>query len=74
MATNRSVPENRIVRLDLYKSLSSNSTNETMIREIGMEIAKKLFEFDKILIREVDDINQLWGCIEIIVPETPKRV
>lgn len=75
----RKVPESRIKLLTSYqvyefRAYVSNEEafiREHMIKEIGLEIARKLFKFNKVLITRDDNKMIYQSSIEVIVPPCP---
>lgn len=71
----RAVPEARIKSLMVYEMFNCPAEEKWlrrhMIEKAGMEIAAKLFEFNKVLIKECKNGCVLFLKIEVIVPEGP---
>lgn len=72
----RRVLEARIKTLRAYHTLyrnpgmSEKELREIMIRNAGLELASKLFEFNKVLIKKMDDDITYQLVIDVIVPES----
>lgn len=84
MTKMRQVPEDRIKRLEVFGIFPKEMLEvvpETFVandlcRQMGEEIARKLFEFHKVLITNKDDGNfnlVAKGVIEVIVPKGPPQ-
>lgn len=50
--------------------MSEKELREIMIRNAGLELASKLFEFNKVLIKKMDDDITYQLVIDVIVPES----
>lgn len=56
-----------------YEDLSPIEIQETIIYEMATEIARKLMEFNKVIVEYQPNLILYKGMIEIIVPPTPKE-
>lgn len=74
----REVPEDRIKMLSVgaFYELDAcpeaiTAMQDIMIRDMGLEIARKLFEHRKVLIHQNDKMCHCKAEIEVIVPKEP---
>lgn len=71
----RQIPEERIKMLRLYRhhhehwAIDEESVRKEMVRDMGIEIAQKLFEFNKVLIQQRETSLTYIAELEVIVPK-----